>query len=326
MQIKNISLSIFTIIILLIIIEILLRLSGSEPRKIKDFTLNEPLTNIPDKNLGWIPKIGKHKFNPWSENGKITNLTIEKDGSRKTGNENFNQKIIFIGGSLTQGWAVDDSETFTSIIQNKTNDYKIKNFGVGGYGGFQSLLLLEKIFENNDGIELVIYGYIPHHEVRNIAAGSWMYLLNFFSTRGFIQLPYASIDKKNNLIKKKPVKYINLPLSNKSALIAKLEKRIMKIKSYNRENKKFNISTAIINEMKKISNLNNSKFKFLILENLKENDFNKYSKFLNKNNISLINCPMPTGNKYNVKGEGHPNYLSHDLTADCIFKKIEILN
>ncbi len=326
MQFKNISLSFFSIMILLIIIEILLRLSGSEPRKIKDFTLNEPLTNIPDKNLGWIPKAGNHKFNPWSEYGKITNLTIEKDGSRKTGNENINEKIIFIGGSLTQGWAVDDTETFTSIIQNKTRNYKIKNFGVGGYSGFQSLLLLDKIFENNNGIELVIYGYIPHHEVRNIAAGSWMYLLNFFSTRGFIQLPYASIDKKKNLIKKEPIKYINLPLSNKSALIAKLEKRIMKIRSYSREKNKFYISAAIIKEMKKISNHNNSKFKFLILENLKDNDLNKYSKFLSKNNISMINCPMPTGEKYNVRGEGHPNYLSHKLTAECIFKKIELLN
>ena len=79
---------------------------------------------------------------------------------------------------------------------------------MSAYGGFQSLLLLEKIFNNNKGIKLVIYGYTPHHEVRNVAAGSWMYLLNFFSTRGFIKLPYASIDKENNLIRNKPIKYI----------------------------------------------------------------------------------------------------------------------
>ena len=34
----------------------------------------------------------------------------------------------------------------------------------------------------------------------------------FFSKRGYISLPYGSIDKKDNLIKNKPIEYITLPL------------------------------------------------------------------------------------------------------------------
>ena len=238
----------------------------------------------------------------------------------------YKKKIIFIGGSVTQGWAVDDLETFSSFIQRKNNKYKISNFGVGGYGAFQSLLLLEKIFNNDKDIELVIYGYIPHHEVRNVAAGSWMYLLNFFSTRGFVKLPYASIDKENNLVRNNPIKYINLPFGNKSALIAKLEKKIMKIKSLKREYKKFEISKAIITEMNKISIENNSEFKFLLLQELPKVKIDKYKEFLIKNNISLINCPVPIGNEYDVKGEGHPSPLAHKVISECIYKEIEILN
>jgi hypothetical protein len=197
---------------------------------------------------------------------------------------------------------------------------------VGGYGGFQSLLLLEKIFDNDKDIELVIYGYIPHHEVRNVAAGSWMYLLNLFSTRGFVKLPYASIDKENNLVRNNPIKYINLPFGNKSALIAKLEKKIMKIKSLKREYKKFEISKAIITKMNKISNENNSEFKFLLLEELPKVKIDQYKEFLIKNNISLINCPVPIGNEYDVKGEGHPSPLAHKVISECIYKEIEILN
>jgi len=326
MQIKNIGLSLVTIIILLILIEIFLRSTGSHPRKMNNFRLNEPLTNVVDDTLGWSLKVGQHKFNPWSDEGKITYLTINEDKSRFTGNTNINKKIVFIGGSNTLGWAVDDKETFASIIQSKTNEYKIFNYGVGGYGGYQSLLALEKIFENKSEIKLVIYGYIPHHEVRNVAAGSWMYLLNYFSTRGFVYLPYASIDKKNNLIRNKPIKYINLPFGEKSALIAKLEKRIMKLKSYNREKKQFEISKKIINEMVKISTNNNSKFKLLILENLANSKLKKYTNFVNENNISMINCPAPQGKKYNVKGEGHPSYDAHKIIADCILQKVEILN
>ena len=327
MEIKNLSLSFFTVILVLFLIEIALRINGSSPRIIHDFALNEPVTNVPDKNLGWSPKVGQHTFKPWSEDGKITKFTINKDKSRLTGGiDSTKEKIIFIGGSLTQGWAVDDLETFSSFIQKKNKKYKISNFGVGGYGGFQSLLLLEKIFNNNDNVKLVIYGYIPHHEVRNVAAGSWMYLLNFFSTRGFVKLPYASIDEENNLIRYKPIKYINIPFSNRSVLIAKLEKKIMKIKSLQREYIKFEISKAIIKEMNKISNENSSEFKFLILENLSEEKIDKYKKFLANNEIALINCPMPQGEEYTVKGDGHPSALGHKVVSECIYKKIEILN
>ena len=326
MKFKNLSLLFFSIIILLLLIEIILRTTGSEPRKINNFTLNEPLTNTPDDVLGWSPKVGHHKFNPWSQDGKTTYLTIQEDKSRFTGSKNINKKIVFIGGSVTLGWAVSDHETFTSIIQNKTNNYKVLNYGAGGYGGYQSLLWLEKIFKNNNEIKLVIYGYIPHHEVRNVAAGSWMYLLSYFSTRGFVKVPYASIDKNNNLIKNKPIEYINLPFGDKSALIAKLEKRIMKLKSYSREKKKFEISKAIINEMVKISEKNNSKFKLLILENLTDSKLKKYSKFVKENNISMINCRAPQGEGYYVKGDGHPSYLAHQKIANCIYEKVEILN
>jgi len=327
MKIKNYSLSFITVVLILVLIEILLRVTGSNPRIIRDFSLNEPITNIPDKNLGWSTKVGQHIFKPWSDEGKITTLTINEDKSRFTGNGNFyKKKIIFIGGSVTQGWAVDDLETFSSFLQKKTKKYKINNFGVGGYGGFQSLLLLEEIFNNYNDIELVVYGFTPHHEVRNVAAGSWMYLLNFFSTRGFVKLPYGSIDKENNLVKNEPIEYIKLPFGNKSALIAKLEKRIMKIKSLRREYNQFEISKAIINEMNKISNKNNSQFKFLLLEGLPKEKNDMYEKFLIENNIPLIDCPVPYGQEYVVKGEGHPSPLAHKFVSECIYKKIEILN
>ena len=78
--------------------------------------------------------------------------------------------------------------------------------------------------------------------------------------------------------------------------------------------------------MNKISNENNSEFKFLLLQELPKVKIDKYKEFLIKNNISLINCPMPNGNEYSVKGEGHPSPLSHKVTSECIYKEIEILN
>ena len=96
MKIKNLSLSFFTIVLLLLIIEISLRITGSGPRIIHDFSLKEPITNIADENLGWSPKIGQHIFKPWSEDGKITKLTINKDKSRVTGGENLQKKKLYL--------------------------------------------------------------------------------------------------------------------------------------------------------------------------------------------------------------------------------------
>ncbi len=327
MKLKNISLIFFSIFFFSIIIEIILRLNGDLPRKNPDFTVNEPLINIPDPVLGWKPKIGSHKFKPWSINGKETYLTINKDKSRLTGNIDENKdKIIFIGGSITQGWAVSDDETFPYIFQKNNLNHKIYNFGVGGYGGHQSLLMLEKVFKDKDKIKLVIYGLIPHHEIRNTAAGSWMYLLNFFSKRGFISLPYASIDKEKKLIKHQPIKYLTLPFGEDSALVAKIEKRIMKIRSLLRERKQTEISLSIIKEMNELSLINNSKFVLLFLEDFNDDRFKEYDLFLTSNNINHIKCLMPKGQKYIVPGDGHPNDLSHYEIGKCVDQKIKSNN
>jgi len=277
--------------------------------------------------LGWAPKEGKHKFKPWSKEGKETYLTINKDKSRLTGDIDENKKkIIFIGGSITQGWAVNDDETFSSFVQKKDSNYKVFNFGVGGYGGYQSLLMLEKVFKDKDKIKLVVYGLIPHHETRNTAAGSWMYLLNFFSKRGFVSLPYGSIDKNNKLIKNEPIIYVTLPLGKVSALVAKIEKRIMKVRSMFREKKQTEISLAIINEMNKLSLKNNSKFVLLILKEFHDNRSSDYYSFLKNKNISHIKCQVPQGPQYGVRGDGHPNGLAYSEIGECIYQKLQFNN
>jgi len=325
MLIKNILLTFFSIILTLLFIELTMRLIGTKPKSFNKITSNEPVTNEPDDILGWIPKEGVYEFEPWSDNGVATRLTINTDGSRKTGDTLNNKKIIFIGGSITQGWAVSDDETFQSLLQKKNHSYKIKNYGVGGYGGYQSLLFLKKILKKNKNINLVIYGFIPHHEVRNIATGSWVYLLNQYSSRGSASLPYGSLDKNNNLFYNTPISYKHLPFGDKSFFINKIEKKILKIKSMFREKNKFEISKAIILEMKKRSEESSSDFKILFLEEMFGDNLNKYKNFLLRNKIEGIHCSMPQGVEYTVKNEGHPNFRAHKIISSCLYNNLAIL-
>ncbi len=321
---KNIALLISSIIFVFIIFEIGLRILGEkvDKKNIVD-TSHEPIIYEKHDEIGWVHKEGSYKFLPWSEYGKITNFNINKDLSRSAENASKNEeKIIFIGGSLTQGWAVDDNENFVSIIQNKTNNYNTINFGVGGYGGYQSLLLLEKIIKF-DKLNYVIYGFIKHHEYRNVASGSWVYLLNKFSGRGHVKIPYADIDKQGNLIRNLPIGKIKIPFSDYSVFLSKIEKKILKMKSQKREKKRFDISKKIILNMKQIVENKNGKFIFLNLNNMSEIHLSRYKKFLKTNNIEFFNCPFPVGKEFSVIGEGHPNEKGHFVVAECILKKIE---
>ena len=313
--VKNFLIIFFSLLIILLFLELVLRITGSSPR-IDNLGRNEdPIIYKNDNEIGWVQKTGKYEFKPWSNEGKITKFSIEKDGSRINNIKiNSDDHILFFGGSLTQGWAVDDEETFVKYFQELNKDFRILNYGVGGYGGYQSLKLQKKISENFNKINHIIYGFIDHHEVRNVAAGSWLYLLNKYSTRGHVLVPYGSIEN-GKLKENPPIRYIKLPLSKYSALIAKIEKRIMKLKSNKREKNKFEISKLIIEEMFNHATQLNSKFSVLILDTTEES-LQKYTSFFKEKKINFFHCPFPPHEF--VKGEGHPNSVGHKKVANCL--------
>jgi hypothetical protein len=323
--IKNIILVLSSIFFTFLVLEVFIRFILKDgPRNALAFDLqDQPISSIEDTVLGWRPKTGKYTLKPWSKSGKATILTNLEDGGRLTGYNNKKEKIIFLGGSFTKGWAVDDNKTFSWLLQKKIKNYKIKNYGVSGYGGVQSFLKLQNIFENQNNIKLVIYGFIPHHEVRNIASGSWMYWLNTASrgTEGKLSLPYASIKDKKLKIHK-PKQYLKLPFGNKSALITKIEKRVLKLNAFRRTLHETKISQEIILSMKKISEENKSRFAFLILQKIPGEKFIKYKEFFKKNSVDHINCYFQEGKEYIVEGEGHPNEIGHKSVSECIYDQL----
>ena len=319
--IKNFLIIVSSFLIIIIILEIALRITGSKPRIDNLGRDGDPTIYQNDEELGWSQKPGSYSFEPWSDEGKITSFTVNNDGSRNIKNQSSSElKILFFGGSLTQGWAVDDDDNFVKYFQDLNPDFNVFNFGVGGYGGYQSLIHQERITKKLNNINHIIYGFIDHHEVRNVAAGSWLYMLNEYSTRGHINLPFGSIEN-GKLKKNSPVNYIKLPLSQYSALIAKIEKRIMKLRSKKREDSQFEISKLIIKAMFDNANKNNSNFTILILDSREEN-LVKYENYFETKNINFIHCPFPP-NKF-VKGEGHPNAAGHQDVASCINEKLII--
>ena len=115
---KNIILTIVSLIIIFFLLEGFIRLVLKDKPRGKDkIELKEqPISFVQDESLGWKPKTGNFKFKPWSKNGNTTKLTNLEDGSRFTGKNQEKEKFIRV---TDPSWAVDDSESFVWLLQEK---------------------------------------------------------------------------------------------------------------------------------------------------------------------------------------------------------------
>ena len=131
--------------------------------------------------------------------------------------------------------------------------------------------------------------------------------------RCHIALPYARLDKNNNLVRYKPIKYFKLPLREYFVLITKIEKKIMRARLFSTNIDETKITQKIVHEMKLLAEKNGSKFAFVNLfppsESIRisgKNHLIPYNKFTKKNKIKLINCGYELTEEYQVKGDDHP--------------------
>jgi hypothetical protein len=97
--------------------EALIRVSGrtawrESPRAV--FTAaREPILHEEDSALGWRMKAGRYEIPPYGPGGSPIQMTVLPDGSRYTGDVDpeGRRKLVFVGGSFMQGWAVTDEAT-----------------------------------------------------------------------------------------------------------------------------------------------------------------------------------------------------------------------
>ena len=321
----NSGIILISIFFALAIVELFLRINNQDPWGNLDSLRNDPTINKPSEKLGWEPKEGKYKFKAFTKEGEDFEINILSDGSRKVSYKNNKQKdqIVFLGGSITLGWGVNDEQTFVSQLQKKINNYDLKNFSAGGYGTYQSFLRLENILKKNEKIKIVILSYLPHHSIRNIGSEFWLRTLTKYSRRGYVKLPYASIGNNGELVRMEPISYFKIPLMDHISILNKISKRIMKNKLKNNETKSIEVTNSIFINMSRL--LKEKKIKFFIL-NLsdRESTLQPYFDTINTEKISIINCNFDAKDNLIIKGDGHPNHLMHSLYSDCILRNLNM--
>tara|TARA_B100000586_G_C20052535_1_gene402648 strand:+ start:13 stop:1005 length:993 start_codon:yes stop_codon:yes gene_type:complete len=312
---KKLSLILISFVFSLILVEFFLRILGFTPwtyipsknQKMFDF----------DQNIGWKSKEGVYDIIA-SEEYKIKKvLTVLNNGNRYSGEGSGDQQIIIVGGSFTQGWGVNDNETFSYKLQKKLKNFNVKNYGQSGYSGVQSYLLLKELLQESKNPRLVIYAFIDHHEYRNVARGEWLEMLLKYSKTGHAnspKVPFATLNKKNELVFHEPSGYLQLPLREQLSFVPIIEKTIMKHTTKKRKKQQKEVARQVFLEMKNISKEFNSKF---LMVNLKSNII-EYESFFKKNNISFVDCNLPLTENYLIKGDYHPNNKAHTIYSKCI--------
>ena len=318
---KKIALIVLSITFSLIIVEILLRITGYKPWK--NYETNQNIIFEPIKNLGWKSKKGTYTISAGNTNNK-SEISIGDKGNRLNQIENIGgnkSKIIFVGGSFTQGWGVNDNQTFVSKIQNKYLNYNVLNFGQGGYGGVQSLILLKDEIKNLKNIKLVVYGFIEHHQYRNVARSSWLESLSRFSSQGYYRepkVPFATLDELGKLKLNKPISYLKLPLREYSAIITLLEKVYMKQSTKSRKKIQQKVTRQIFKDMDELAKNNNSKYLVVILDWIDSGTNKNYKKFLSDEKIMFVDCKIDLNDETLIKGDYHPNEVGHNKYYECI--------
>ena len=323
---KKPILIIFSVLVTLLFIEFFLKLLNF--KSFQYIESNNSGISKPHKILGWVSKDGKNIIDHNKTIFKKVIYTYEKLGNRKTIIKKNNDKksVLIFGGSFTQGWGVSDENTYSSKLQESLKNIDIYNFGHAGYSGYQSLLLMENKLKKIKSPRLVIYGFIEHHEQRNVARANWLRSLAQSSNKDsdkIPKLPYAILDKEKNFIRKSPINYTKFPFSEKFIAIHLIEKFYMKQKSKGRKKYQRNTTNEIFKIMKKLSLKNNSNFLVVILDWSNKLSNENYEKYLSKNNINFVNCKIEMNERTLLKKDYHPNELGHRMYKECILKFVK---
>jgi hypothetical protein len=101
-------------------------------------------------------------------------------------------ELWIMGGSFTYGWAVNDWETFPWLLQEGLPQYRVVNFGVGGYGTLQSLIQLEHAVAERKPA-LVVVAYASYHDPRNVFSRQWRKKLVPWNRLENLRVPRASL-------------------------------------------------------------------------------------------------------------------------------------
>ncbi len=135
-------------------------------------------------------------------------------------------EIWVFGCSFTHGYGVNDGQDYPAQLQTMLPGYRVRNYGMDGYGTLQNWLLLGNLLAQGRKPHTVVLGYGAFHDQRNTANRYWHKALHGQRIADGLRYPYIRLDKHDALqIHYGPIAYIPLPLQRQLALLSLIEER-----------------------------------------------------------------------------------------------------
>jgi hypothetical protein len=300
--------------------EILLRATGHGPWEPIFLDPAQPVIYQPDPVLGWRHKEGEYRFPAFSPRGRGARMRFEADGSRATGAAPGpgDGTIAIVGGSFTEGFAIDDDETFAWKLQERFPSLRVRNYGHGGYGTYQSLLLLEQLLAKRPTPVMALYGFYEGHEIRNVASADWLEMLSRTARRhSTISVPYATLARDGSIVRHRPEPYPLWPLYRSSAAITFLQSRYAQLLTRRRTAEREAVTERLLLEMQRACEASGTELLVTFLYLNSENKA-RYSELLASHDVAFADCARPLLPAYQVPVDGHPNEKLNEIWARCI--------
>ena len=219
--------------------------------------------------------------------------------------------ILFMGGSYTFGWGVEDLETLPSQVAQLAPDYAVYNYGVNAYGTNHLLAKLEQDDLRNEITQekgALIYTFIDGHVMRNIGT----FKIHF--SRGH-HMPYYNhdLERQGTLISGRPFLSAVYGLMGNSQLVSYFGLDFPKI-----TDEHYRFTGRIIGKAQQEFKRQFPDSEFYLL--LFPNNSQRILPFLQQEQIQYLDYSQLLGQDagYRIPHDGHPAAKAYKAIAEQI--------
>ena len=309
--------------LVLVLGEALLRAAGRGPWRRAELPGAEPVMHEPDAELGWRNRPGTYVYPGYAPGAPDVRVRYLPDGSRETGFRGAPglPEVWLVGDSFMQGWGLSDDETLAWRLQARHPELRFVNLGTGGYGTWQTLLRLERALAERAPPRLVVYGFIPAHERRNVASPDWLRDQARAARSGMLAVPFATLARDGSLVRHPPQAYPRWPGDERSALVAFAQDLVARAGAARRVAEPRRTTQAMLRELQALCAAHGVRLAVLFFWIDREGR-EAYAPALRANGAEVVNCSRPVTPDLVIPGEGHPNAKLNALWADCVSRRL----
>lgn len=187
--------------------ELIVRAMGYTPFRPEEYAIRvEPggVYQSADPLLGYRHLPGTFRFtfpdgHTWTATHLDDTLRITRP-LQTYGEPTGKEQIWLFGCSLLHGWGVDDHQTLGWQLQRLMPGYEIVNFGVGGYGTWQSYEQYREALGQRPVPRYTVLVYAGIHDERNTRTRNWRRATYQFDRFGTTAQPYVRFGPDGELV------------------------------------------------------------------------------------------------------------------------------